>query len=633
MVFLDILLNTCSLFMKNILLIAFFLLLLAGCKQMDSDSANFIIEDYGIQPDTDKDIAPAIVQLIKDLQARTNEDSLTITFPKGRYNFYPDSAFTRTYYISNHDQDNLRSVAFAVEDIQNVTIDGQGSEFIFHGRMIPFAIRNSRNIQLKNFSVDFELPALRQIEIKEVDKNQNELIAEIYPEGHYHVDNGALIIDGEGYSIKPINSMAFRADKRLTYQRADVEFNPKNVEEVSPNLLKINGWDQVQETRPGERYVLRSYYRPTPGIFIDQSTDTRLKNVAVHYAEGMGLLAQMSKNITLEQFSVALRGENDPRYFTTQADATHFSGVKGKIISKNGLYEGMADDAINVHGTYLKIHKRVNDSILQADYMHPQTYGFTWGEVGDTVQFVESSRMELIDYSTNTIKSIKPVNKETIDGAKRFEITFDKALPEEISEKGKYAVENLTWTPEVVFSGNTIRNNRARGTLFSTPKSVLVEDNFFDHTHGAAILLAGDANGWYETGMTHDVLIRNNRFLNALTANYQFTNAIISIHPEIPDLEDQKEFFHTHTRIEDNEFETFDHPILYAKSVDTLIFKNNTIKHNEEFEPLHWNRHPFFFEKVDHVLIEGNSFDNGFDPNKDVLIKLSDEDAIKTEGN
>src|SRR5699024_10449738 len=127
--------------------------------------------------------------------------------------------------------------------------------------------------------------------------------------------------------------------------------------------------------------------------------------------------------------------------------------------------------------------------------------------------------------STNTIQSIQPVGQETVKGAKRFKITFSNILPEAISEKGKYAVENLTWTPEVIFSGNTIRNNRARGTLFSTPKSVVVEDNFFDHTHGAAILLAGDANGWYETGMTHDVLIRNNRFLNALTANYQFTNA------------------------------------------------------------------------------------------------------------
>ncbi len=616
--------------MKKLFYFIIIILLFTACKQVDSSSSgNFSVEDYGIQPNAKRDASPAIARLIKDLQAREEPKDLTLRFPKGRYDFYPDRAFTRTYYISNHDQDQPKKVAFALEGLQNITIDGQGSEFIFHGRMIPFAIQNGRHIQLKNISIDFELPALRQIEIKEVHKDKDELIAEIYPKDHYHIEDGTLIIDGEGYSIKPISSMAFRADKRLTYKRADVAFDPDRVEEIKPNLLKIKGWHQVRETHPGERYVLRSYYRPTPGIFIDQSTDTRFENVIVHYAEGMGLLAQMSTDITLDRFSVALRGKDDPRYFTTQADATHFSGVKGKIISKNGLYEGMADDAINVHGTYLKIHKRVNDSTLLADYMHPQTYGLLWGKIGDTVQFIESSRMERVNRSTNTIQSIQPVGQETVKGAKRFKITFSNILPEAISEKGKYAVENLTWTPEVIFSGNTIRNNRARGTLFSTPKSVVVEDNFFDHTHGAAILLAGDANGWYETGMTHDVLIRNNRFLNALTANYQFTNAIISIYPEIPDLEDQKEFFHTNVRIIDNKFETFDKPILYAKSVDTLIFKNNTIQHNEEFKPFHWNTHPFFFEKVGHVLIEGNTFDTGFDPDQDILIKLSDKDAVK----
>ena len=60
------------------------------------------------------------------------------------------------------------------------------------------------------------------------------------------------------------------------------------------------------------------------------------------------------------------------------------------------------------------------------------------------------------------------------------------------------------------FAGNTVRNNRARGALFSTPRRTVVEDNLFDHTSGTAILLCGDCNGWYETGACRDVLIRRN---------------------------------------------------------------------------------------------------------------------------
>ncbi|CEN52528.1 hypothetical protein CCAN11_2470038 [Capnocytophaga canimorsus] len=74
--------------------------------------------------------------------------------------------------------------------------------------------------------------------------------------------------------------------------------------------------------------------------------------------------------------------------------------------------------------------------------------------------------------------------------------------------KNSVGIENLTWTPEVIFKNNIVRNNRARGALFSTPKKVICEENTFDHTHGTAILLCGDCNGWFETGACREVIIR-----------------------------------------------------------------------------------------------------------------------------
>jgi hypothetical protein len=175
--------------------------------------------------------------------------------------------------------------------------------------------------------------------------------------------------------------------------------------------------------------------------------------------------------------------------------------------------------------------------------------------------------MEITD-GQNEITSITPVDKHTPHGAKLFEIKFKNPLCDSINED--CGIENLNWTPEVYFAGNTIRNNRARGSLFSTPKKTIVEDNLFDHTSGTAILLCGDCNGWYETGACRDVTIRRNRFINALTSQYQFTNAIISIYPEIPDLNGQKKYFHggkkDAIKITDNLFDTFDIPVLYQLS-------------------------------------------------------------------
>jgi hypothetical protein len=287
----------------------------------------------------------------------------------------------------------------------------------------------------------------------------------------------------------------------------------------------------------------------------------------------------------------------------------------------------MADDAINVHGTYLKLLKKVDDYTVQARYMHNQAWGFKWGTPGDSVQFVESNKMELVDGDINKIESINAVDKPTEFGAKVFEITFTEPIPEGVTEEGSFGIENLTWTPAVIFSDNIVRNNRARGTLFSTPKRVVCESNLFDHTHGTAILLCGDSNGWFETGACKEVIIRDNKFVNALTANYQFTNAVISVYPEIPNLEDQNKFFHSGIVIEDNTFEMFDRPIVYAKSTDGLIFRNNIILYNNDFEPFHWNNHMFFFEKVNNVLIENNQFEKGFDVYEDLKVELSENNS------
>ena len=616
---------------KNYFLFLLLLLLLSfRCGKREN---RISFSDFGALPNVSKDAASAAVKLMKRLQVRTDTGRVTVTFPKGRYDFYPDSAFTREYYISNHDQDQPKRVGFALEGLKKVTIDGQGSTFVFHGRMIPFALIRCDSIILKNFSIDFELPALRQLEVTDVDTATRTLTAAIYPTDHHRIEGNRLIAVGEGYENPLNNGMPFRKDRRLAYNRQDLLFNPGTIEEPSPNILLLKNWYQIPLTAVGERFALRSYHRPTPGIFISESSHTIVEHIDVHYAEGMGLLAQMSENITLDGFRVCLKGEGDPRYFTTQADATHFSACKGTILSRNGLYEGMADDAINVHGTYLRVVARPNDHTLRARYMHPQAWGFKWGEPGDTVQFVESEKMEPVgERFTTTIQEIKAVDQPDEQGAKEFEITFADALPQEIVETGKFGVENLTWTPEVVFKDNIIRNNRARGALFSTPRKVVCSGNLFDHTHGTAILLCGDCNGWYETGACRDVRITDNRFINALTANYQFTNAIISIYPEIPDLEGQQQFFHSGIVIQNNRFETFDRPILYAKSTDGILFRGNTVTTNREFEPFHWNRYRFLFERVNHVLIQNNCFEDGFDPSSDLLTCLSSDSAV-TVGN
>ena len=585
---------------------------------------------FGVVPGTEKDMSALVEQMLDKVKAEADGRGVTIRLAPGTYHFYPEGAVHKEYYISNHDQHSDRAVGIAIEGFDRLTLDGCGAELIFHGRMLPVSVVGTTKCTLRNLSIDFAIPHIAQAEVVANDPEQG-ITFRVAPWVNARVTaEGAFEHYGEGWTMCPGWGIAFEPDTRhIVYNTSDIGTPVHQVVQMDERTFRSPVWKDSR-LKPGTIVAMRTYERPSPGIFVSHAKDTRLENIKVHYAEGMGLLAQMSEDITLDGFSVCLRGDDDPRYFTTQADATHFSGCKGKITSVNGLYEGMMDDAINVHGTYLKVMERIDDHTLRARYMHSQAWGFDWGYVGDKVQFVRSRTMELVGGAEPFVTEVAGISEifEVSEksnqsswqygishGAREFVIRFADALSAEISAEQGFGIENLTWTPEVYFARNTIRNNRARGALFSTPRRTVVEDNLFDHTSGTAILLCGDCNGWYETGACRDVLIRRNRFVNSLTSMFQFTNAVISIYPEIPALAEQKAYFHggkkNAIRIVNNEFNTFDHPLLYAKSVDGLQWKDNTIIHNNDFAPFHWNKASVLLERVTNVDIQNALYDRG----------------------
>lgn len=551
-------------------------------------------------------------KIIEDVKSEAGDNAkVIIRFKKDRYDFYPADAQQREYYVSNHDQNQPKKVGICIEGWNNLTIDGCGSDFFFHGQMLPIAVVNSSNITLKNLSIDFENPHIAQVEIIE-NKGDEGIVFLVEPWVEYRINEKGYFETYEEFTIdewkySQYTGIAFEKESRhIVYNTSDLWIDTKDVKDLGERKLYAPNWKDSRLV-PGTKVAMRTWSRPAPGIFLDHCNNTYINNINVHYAEGMGLLAQRCENIELDGFNVCLRGDDDPRYFTTQADATHFSQCKGMIRSENGLYEAMMDDAINVHGIYLKVKERIDECTIRCSYEHEQAWGFAWGDAGDSVCFVKANTMETLEHR-NVIKAI--YGQQTTDngqealsnsGMKEFIITFEKELPEEINADITYGIENLSWTPEVIFRNNIIRNNRARGALFSSPLRTVCEKNVFDHTSGTAILLCGDCNGWYESGAVRNLVIRKNTFINALTNMFQFTNAVISIYPEIPDLEGQTKYFHGGKPdaivIEKNHFITFDTPLLYAKSVDGLIFRKNKVTKNNDYKPFHWNQEEVKLEK------------------------------------
>ncbi len=564
------------------------LLGLAGTLYADSV---LMAAEHGVHPGSE-DAGPALRALLQNVRTRDGNEPCTIQLTPGEYHFYADTAAVHKLHISNHDQQPEHPVGIPLVGLNNVRLEGRDCHFVFHGRMLPVLVMDSQNISLRGFSIRYATPFSAEGHI--ISQDDEGTMVEMHPDSSWSVENGRFHNVGEGWKKEIRAAIAFKPDGRMvpTGRNGDIIWSSRACKLASNRVCF------AQESRSlglseGDVLVFRSYWRPTPAVLLYRALNTSLQEVVFHDSMGMGLLAQRSDGISIRGGGCIRR---EGRYATTGADATHFSNCRGHINITNALYEGMMDDAINVHATCLAITAVPSPCRIVARYMHPQAVGFEVMQPGERLRFIHGPTLENNPQEI-AVKSVEQPDERTLH------ITLESPLPEGIGVGD--ALENTNWHPRVTFSHNTVRHNRARGSLFTTPEPVLVEHNQFLWSSGSAILLAGDAQGWYESGSCQDVTIRHNIFDHNLTSLFQFTDAVIAICPEVKQPHKQKKRYHRNIRVEDNTFLTHRVPLLSAISAENLVFRNNKVVYDEAAPALFGEDcepgliHPEYCENVD----------------------------------
>ncbi len=520
-----------------------------------------VASEHGLRPGT-QDAGPALRELLR------HASDTIIELEPGEYHFYAETSPAYRLFISNHDQQAEHRVGLPLVGLRGTRLKGKGSRFIFHGRMLPILVMDSRSIELEHIDISYACPFSAEGRI--VDQENGSTTLEMHPGSTWSVEGGRFFNLGEDWKDRVCAAIAFLPDGRMVPngRQGDIVWNAR-AEQLSPTRVRFSVDSRSLGLNKDNVLVLRSYWRPNPAMLLYRAENTTLREVVFRNSMGMALLAQRSENITVRGGG-CIRSEG--RYGTSGADATHFSNCKGSISVEGALYEGMMDDAINVHATSLGITKVISPTEIVARYMHHQAYGFEIAQPGERLRFIHGKTLEN-NPGLVRVKSVASPDTRTLH------LTLENPLPGGIGVGD--ALENADWHPSVSFRNNTIRYNRARGALFTTPRQVVVEHNDFVWSSGSAILLAGDAQGWYESGACHDVTIRRNLFDHNLSSLFQFTDAIISICPEVKEPERQKERYHRNIRIEHNTFCTHRVPLLSAISADKLIFRNNKVIYDD----------------------------------------------------
>lgn len=584
-----------------------------------SDTTFIYLKDYGLEKTRKKDCVPIIDKALTEVKG--NQPTV-IVFPKGDFHFYPAECSKREYYESNTTDVNPRNCAFLFENVANLVLEGNGCNLIFHEQMQPFTFDNCKNITLKNVNIDWEQPLTAQAKVLKVNDEFMELAIDL-KEFPYRIEEGKLYFLINRNEKEPWRStMEFDgAEHFVVPQTGDWGCLGRGwenyiAEDIIPGVIRLY-YQFLRKPAVGNYLVMRHSERIHSGIFIQESRNIRVENVNLYHATGLGILAQFSDDLIFNGYR-AIPNKAKNRYFGGGDDGLQVSNCKGKITVTGCEFAGLMDDPVNVHGTSVQVIEKISDKQLKCKFMHHQSVGLNWGHENDKISFIENSTMKSI--GTGTIATFKPVNKEI------FILTFKTPVPSELEVKD--ALENLTWCPDVEINNNQFKSCRARGILVSTPGKVVIENNTFESS-GSAILIAGDANNWFESGAVTDVLIKNNIFTELCnTSSYQFCEGIISVYPEIPVLNENTPPFHKNIRIENNEFHPFDYPVLFARSVDGISFTDNNVIRSIRFEPYHNRKYTFTFEACKNITVSGNQFSEDV-LGKNIQLKWTQNDELR----
>jgi hypothetical protein len=393
----------------------------------------------------------------------------------------------------------------------------------------------------------------------------------VNPDSWYRLDSGRLNWYGEGWRAEQYRCIRIDTITHAMYY-ANEEYGKligSEITEITPFRLRFRGSFDTARFMPGNVFTVRDPVRDQVGFFIVSSKNISLKNVDMHYMHGLGIVSQYTENISMDSVVVEPR-KGSGRWIASFADGMHFSGCKGRIKIEHCRFNGLHDDAVNVHGTHLKIVKIPAGNQLILRFMHPQTYGFRAFFEKDSVAFVHPSTLVL--YAYGLVKSALQLSDREIL------LTLQKDIPSGV--KVEDVVENTTWTPQLTVRHCVFTGSNTRGLLVTTSRKVVIEGNEFNRLGMQAILIADDALSWYESGRVSNVLIRNNVFKecghNSLPGNYA-----IAIAPENHELTSVP--VHRNVRIEDNRFYCYSDPVLAARSVEGLSFTGNTIIYTRFF--------------------------------------------------
>ena len=405
------------------------------------------------------------------------------------------------------------------------------------GRMIEILNDHAENITFTGFTMDLLRPTVSEFRVLEA--TQDRAVIQIAEGSDFSVENGKFLWQGDWGSGGASCQEAIPEEGRCWRRGSPRGWSHDGqlvatARDLGGRKVELTYPQGDGDLTPGHQYHFRATTRDSVGVHSTRSKDIIFLDCDFYHLSNMGFVSQFTENITFRRVNV------DPpagtlRTCAAWADVFQFSNCKGEMIVEDCRLSGMQDDAINCHGTHLRIVGKPAANQLLMRFMHPQTYGFAAFAPGDEVAVINHANLR--EYPDNPRRHVTAVEKKS---DKEWLLTLDGPAP---SYQENDVLDNITWYPNLTARNNHISVDPVRGFLITTRGKVLVEGNTFLRCAMAGILIEDDAEGWFESGPIRDLTIRSNQFIRC---GIEINPMSKSTRPDEP--------VHENIRIEGNRF-------------------------------------------------------------------------------
>ncbi|MBD3267928.1 hypothetical protein GF373_14780 [bacterium] len=549
------------------------------------------------------------------------------------------------YRFSEEHLEDIDGAFIRLNNVNDLTIHGNGAQFWFEDYITGLRIENCQNIAFHNLTMDWDPLPFSQVVVTAIDPKGN------YVEGKTEAgfrDLTEILHDPSVHGRPTVKAFIFHSKTGIV--KTDTAHSEiSSIEKIGENHFRYYGRGygaqdyKSMNLEPGDRiaFVIRTWH----GIRIYKSETITFNTVHLYsspfYGIGMG---NGGGNLVLKNCKIIPRPKTK-RLMSVNGDAVHFITVQKGPRIEGCEFCGAGDDIMNIQGNFSMVQEQRDKKKVVIAIKHHRN-------------IFEGSTIRIYDYNTLQQKGEFRVLKTTEGGAALKQDA--KAVGEEKEVKfwpgshsliceldqpvsvNRYDIVESDYDGAVgtVVRDNYLHNVTTRGFLIQS-KDALIENNEIVNVDNAAIVVLASLK-WCEGPISNNVILRNNTIKKPgwTYGSRHKTNSKVGAISVI--LEYFGELKRTHRPIQNITIEN--NTILNAGTCGIFMIhaKNNTIRNNIisgfcEVDPWRvggeYGVKPYaaiYLGDSEQIKITGNTIKNpGPFAQKDIMIgKYTDQKSI-----